>query len=1228
MKSQRAFRLSFVVHLVLSTCAFAQAADLRVGVYGGTGQKGILDGLADVKGIEAGPLANFSASSLSGRDVIVWPHGRLATGDRTRLWRVLLKEYVGAGGGLVLTHDAAGGAGPTRGDMGKTPLFPDVARSPGYPARREKLIFRRAPGVEHALGKALPEQFAHAYSDHMALMTGPDGTTVMVDEDGDPVVVAGQFGKGRVVIMGNLPGYKGTKTYGPAGLGKVADEGPTTAKGGELRSLVESIRWAGEPFGAKPMAPAKLEAALEGAVDRAAPEAGTDEREAIRAFGDAVAGNFLDPNIWEYARKGPNANKWGTWYGHGIIGPPYNMFLETGAVNQPITTRRFEKSPLTGRFLFTGEAILSPMFAGILEWRIIDETANKDIRDGYGFRLVYGGIEEKTPGYAFRKDSKERQIKIGSARHAIFKITRGKVTQLATVEAPGRLMAPKEGERRVPIRFERIAEGVLRLSIDGLVVARVKDQAYDTFTKLRAVMTTPGGRLGFDAPTLIGYFAKQEETRAPAPWIVPEPKEMERTGESFALCDGAQFVVSDRKKIETYLLDEWIIPELKGYYGITMKAVTVAEMDSSKPAIYLDESSDPAFAKLFDPRLKAIGETDPGPEGYALLVTRGAAQAAGATERGTFWALQSLVQLIARDGDRVAIRGAQVKDWPDLQLRGSVTSLWARSDGIQSNTDRALTCVRMFARYKANALIIGGKYFKFPSYDLSGYGCQWSFQDLIDIYRLCDKYHIEVIPLGYSLCHAGLRVSFYLSRTNPKLWKWIVENKVLADDLSDKGHHSADSFNATSPHAWEMCRKLNQDFIDISPNSRFLLTPFDEINPPIHSYAPEGTEDDLLVEWIRKCHEHLKENGRRMIMWPSYVAEAAKFPGSSASLGRTDAEGMPVSDIAGRIPKDIIMADWYYGTSPDRAIYKHLKDKGFEVLAVPGPCYGYSYESVYHAAVEGKKAGILGIFGYGYDFGAYINPQQTSYPLPWMYGWTVPGKLKPGWAWQERWQDVFQGPLPSHTGEVVPLDISAACNESRADDKAEDGAGWLDYGKLSDLRGLPAGEIGYRQYRFSIVDEATNDGKSVIVVSRRKGEKIDEAGRATGIPVGGAARSLVFLHTGTSLGAAWVSGFCAYRVNYQDGTSARLPIKYGHQIGPWIYSADTGHPRLNNFYRKGYLSWCRLIETGRTAMGEKTGLYVYEWVNPHPERKIATIDMEASVDRNVRAALVGLSAVR
>jgi len=44
-------------------------------------------------------------------------------------------------------------------------------------------------------------------------------------------------------------------------------------------------------------------------------------------------------------------------------------------------------------------------------------------------------------------------------------------------------------------------------------------------------------------------------------------------------------------------------------------------------------------------------------------------------------------------------------------------------------------------------------------------------------------------------------------------------------------------------------------------------------------------------------------------------------------------------------------------------------------------------------------------------------------------------------------------------------------------------------------------------------------------------------------------------------------------------------------------------------------------------MGDKTGLYPYEWGNPHPGKKVASVEMELTADREVRTGLVTLSAV-
>ena len=62
-KGKRSINLIVVLIAVLMAglyCVSAVAKDLRVGVYSGIGQQGIIQGLTDVKGVEVMSLESFS----------------------------------------------------------------------------------------------------------------------------------------------------------------------------------------------------------------------------------------------------------------------------------------------------------------------------------------------------------------------------------------------------------------------------------------------------------------------------------------------------------------------------------------------------------------------------------------------------------------------------------------------------------------------------------------------------------------------------------------------------------------------------------------------------------------------------------------------------------------------------------------------------------------------------------------------------------------------------------------------------------------------------------------------------------------------------------------------------------------------------------------------------------------------------------------------------------------
>lgn len=109
-----------------------------------------------------------------------------------------LRDYVLRDGkGLLFYHDSVG---LERFAMGK-PVFPELC-----------LGTKRVDGTQltinavHPVGKGLKkgESFTHMYFDHIQMKPGGDGVAVAVDQDGMAVVIAGELGKGRVVLNGTI----------------------------------------------------------------------------------------------------------------------------------------------------------------------------------------------------------------------------------------------------------------------------------------------------------------------------------------------------------------------------------------------------------------------------------------------------------------------------------------------------------------------------------------------------------------------------------------------------------------------------------------------------------------------------------------------------------------------------------------------------------------------------------------------------------------------------------------------------------------------------------------------------------------------------------------------------------------------------------------------------------------------------------------------------------------
>jgi|GEM_PF-4999295 len=219
------FRHAMTIAIVLLGFASASfAKTLKVGLLTSYGAQGMHEAFAQEDGIEAVVLTNLSPETIYGYDVIVL--GSVKGGLPRREDARNLLVYAQCGGGILLNHDATGYRG------WDDSLFPQHFRGVGK--LRHKVV--KVTGGEHPAVSGVPTEFEHGYFDHITLEKRVDGQVLATDEQGDPVVVIGAVGEGRVAGCGLVMGFTYEK-------GKGQFEHPPS--GGERALLRSLVNWLG-----------------------------------------------------------------------------------------------------------------------------------------------------------------------------------------------------------------------------------------------------------------------------------------------------------------------------------------------------------------------------------------------------------------------------------------------------------------------------------------------------------------------------------------------------------------------------------------------------------------------------------------------------------------------------------------------------------------------------------------------------------------------------------------------------------------------------------------------------------------------------------------------------------------------------------------------------------------------------------------------------------------------
>jgi len=736
---------------------------------------------------------------------------------------------------------------------------------------------------------------------------------------------------------------------------------------------------------------------------------------------------------------------------------------------------------------------------------------------------------------------------------------------------------------------------------------------------------SPFATLGFSDSRYIGARAPLESA------IFPKPQEISSSGSDFVLDDQVRIVVPPNATEEDLFLARSLASELGDKFDQHLKIERVGSLTAGSPTIVMGSIQNP-LVRQYCAQINLDGSKQiPGPEGYILRSDNNIVLVAGRDDRGAFYGLQSLRQLVFKENNRVRVRGAMIRDWPDKQFRGIYLFLPGRD-----NIPYFKRFIRDYmALYKYNTLIMEmGASMRLDSHpELNSawvefardcnYSCRnyppgpfhnaeqnsshqdtadGSFlekEEVSDLASWVAKNQIELIPELASFTH-----SYYL----------LTRHKDLAAVPEDKW---PDIYCPSNPKSYPLVYEVYDEYIELL-KPKMVHIGHDELFLPVGA-SPHCKDEDigeLYGEDVKKIHDHLSSRGVKTALWGDMLLESVRGHGLKKQVAADGwtyytPGGLTPDQVERLIPKDCLIFNWFWNTEPgsqsdDAELNEATLDKmGFQQI------YGNFEPNIKNYEIRKTRSTLLGgapsawfatnEVGFGKDL---MSTFLGCSSILWS------GQVLEGRDLSVRVQSMLpairtrlSGTTPPSQTEtsIVPVDISSRFN-------VEDKVPVLG----TDLSGMVTGSIRLNNVPF---DLKLANNKHAIVVGTDGKEQTGLPKVVSGIPMGAAPISLIFLHASAkpasnreSFRLIWDQADTAdllgwYEIVYEDGFVTTIPIRYGVNIVECNRSQRVSEN--NDCYGAD------AVAVGRGTNNDIT-FFAYEWTNPRLGKVIQEIRLKGT----------------
>jgi len=827
---------------------------------------------------------------------------------------------------------------------------------------------------------------------------------------------------------------------------------------------------------------------------------------------------FLHPNICKDVKRGEEGNK--AWYESTAIDGSYTQKIivkgeENNIVYYDFYLKRHNVKA-HGSFSIAPLELQKDFVEGA---KIIGKKGGKIIKEGK--------IGKIKPVYNFYLRGCDEIIIENLGYKVIFKSTTGSWLGLRNnfwlAHIYGNLEKGKEMHIGVKIEFSGEGERIKTLELKGKQKEpeKVKD----------------------------AYITPEEQYV-----LIPQPKEIEFSKGEFFINSKTKILIGKKSNEKDKYIAEYLRNELKDLYGIELEIKK--EVRNAKGNIVIGEPWKDERIKDISEKLNIkITKDEPGEEGYYLIVKPDFILISGSDERGCFYGVQTLLQLLRIKDKKIIIPSVKIKDWPTLKIRGTC---FFNSPPVPVESFKEFV-EKIFVRHKLNTIILGlDQWFNFPSHpEINPKGVKR--KDLERILEICKKNFIYVIPEIECLrsCYNILRYHPELKESKGKTVNACPSNPDLYKLLFDLFKDTEEIFK---PYGGFKYFSIGCDEVEQSPFG------------VCERCKKTGKKPyELFAYAIKKFYDYWKERGVKIIVYHD----------SLVTYGRGTL--VPARKL---IPKDIIVAFWGYW---DGAPVKPFIDEGFPILG----CYEFHSKNAFNFAnINANYEKGLGIYhlltvlkkdllSFAIN---YPNVAHHNYLLIYAgdCGWN-PGKRPPN-------------KIPYNMYQVYLDNLSKKKKEIKKEKKEGfiiDLEPFLNKDLPEFLSDLPEGKVRLEGYLFDIKN------KGIALWGPLLGSLPDKAI----IPINKRAEYLIFLHgclkdvwndfKGYS---SWKGKVGEYRIYLEGDIIFKINLITCNSI-----QAFTSYPE-REVREPAFVAW----------QGEKARVYGYKWENPAPSKIIEKVEFISS----------------